>query len=173
MASLLSHPAFPVALLISKARPFFSRKLFILCVLLTLLPDADVISFKFGIPYESQWGHRGFTHSFTFAVLLGIFCSAFSLVLDSTPKRIFFTTFLSTLSHCVFDALTNGGLGVAFFWPFSSERYFLPFHPIEVSPIGVKNFLTMRGVQVVLSELMWIWLPCILCSQMFKFRKIL
>ena len=24
-----------------------------------VLPDADVLAFRFGIPYESVWGHRG------------------------------------------------------------------------------------------------------------------
>src|SRR5262245_9079118 len=37
----------------------------------SLLPDADVIGFRFGVAYAAPWGHRGATHSLAFAVLLG------------------------------------------------------------------------------------------------------
>lgn len=170
MASFFSHPAFPVAILISRPEKFLTKKLFWLCFILTCLPDADVIAFRFGIPYNSQWGHRGFTHSIVFALVTGIVCMLFSKRLDSTKKIVFFTTFLSTLSHTLFDALTNGGLGVALFWPFDQTRYFFPFHPVEVSPIGVKGFLSVRGLVVVLSEIIWIWIPCLILS--FSLRKI-
>jgi inner membrane protein len=56
------------------------------------------------------------------------------------------------------DALTNGGLGVALFAPFSNERFFFPWRPIEVSPIGA-GFFSARGMRVLLSEARWIWLP--------------
>jgi inner membrane protein len=45
---------------------------------------------------------------------------------------IFF--FLLTASHGILDAFTNGGLVIALFSPFSNERYFFPWTPIEVSP---------------------------------------
>lgn len=169
MASFFSHPAFPVALLMTRTKPFLSKKLFVLCILLTLLPDADVIAFKFGIPYESQWGHRGFTHSITFAILIGLICMPFSKKLDGKLWIVFFTTSLSIISHIVFDALTNGGLGVAAFWPITDERYFFPFRPVQVSPIGVRGFLSLRGIIVVLSEIIWIWIPCLILS--FAIRK--
>ncbi len=37
-----------------------------------VIPDADVLAFKFGIPYEIMWGHRGITYSLSFAVLLSL-----------------------------------------------------------------------------------------------------
>jgi inner membrane protein len=55
--------------------------------------------------------------------------------------------------------LTNGGLGVALFAPFSNERYFWPWRPIEVSPIGLEAFLSPWGVRVLVSEAKWVWLP--------------
>jgi inner membrane protein len=57
------------------------------------------------------------------------------------------------------DAMTDGGLGVAFFAPFSNTRYFLPWTPIRVSPIGVSRFFTERGLAVLKSEVVWIWIP--------------
>ena len=59
------------------------------------------------------------------------------------------------------DAMTTGGLGVAFFSPFDNSRYFFPWRPIKVSPIGIGKFFTMRGIQVLKSELLWIGLPSI------------
>ena len=61
-----------------------------------------------------------------------------------------------------FDAMTNGGLGVAFFSPFDNRRYFLPWRPILVSPIAVTRFFSPRGYAILRSELVWIWLPAIL-----------
>jgi len=54
------------------------------------------------------------------------------------------------------DAMTDGGLGVAFFAPFDNHRYFLPWTPIRVSPTGVGRFFTDRGLVVLQSELLWI-----------------
>jgi inner membrane protein len=70
--------------------------------------------------------------------------------------------FLATASHGVLDALTNGGHGVAFFAPFENSRYFLPFTPIEVSPIGISRFFSSRGAEVLLNEMLWIWSPAAL-----------
>jgi inner membrane protein len=160
MASFFSHPAFPVALKVSGLK--VSKSLLWLSVILTCLPDADVISFRFGISYASQWGHRGFTHSIVFALFVGLFSLLFHKGLGESKLKVFIWTFLATISHAVFDALTNGGLGVAFFWPLNNERYFFPWTPVEVSPIGVQRFFSVRGLRVVLSEVLWLWLPCLI-----------
>jgi len=67
--------------------------------------------------------------------------------------------FLATASHGLLDAMTDGGLGVAFFAPFDNHRYFLPWTPIRVSPLGIGRFFTSRGFAVLQSELLWIWVP--------------
>jgi inner membrane protein len=72
--------------------------------------------------------------------------------------------FLATASHGFLDALTNGGLGVAFFAPFNNNRYFFPWRPIQVSPISLGKFLSQRGYLVLKSELLWIWLPTALVA---------
>ncbi len=66
---------------------------------------------------------------------------------------------LITASHGVFDAMTNGGLGIAFFSPFDQTRYFFPVTPIEVSPIGIKRFVGPPGVSILWFEFLWILLP--------------
>jgi inner membrane protein len=78
--------------------------------------------------------------------------------------RLLLFLFLATASHGVLDAMTTGGLGVAFFAPFDAGRYFLPWRPIEVSPLGVGRFLGARGVRVLASEALWVWLPAALLT---------
>jgi len=72
--------------------------------------------------------------------------------------------FIATASHGFLDAITDGGLGVAFFAPFDNHRYFLPLRPIHVSPIGAGRFFAHRGLEVLQSELLWIWLPAALLA---------
>jgi inner membrane protein len=62
-------------------------------------------------------------------------------------------------SHGVLDACTNGGLGIAFFAPFSNARYFFPGRPLEVSPLSVSRFLTADGLAIFANEMQWVWAP--------------
>jgi inner membrane protein len=59
-------------------------------------------------------------------------------------------------SHPLLDAVTDGGLGVALLWPFSNERFFAPWRPLPVAPIGAR-MLSPRGLHVVLVEMLWSW----------------
>ena len=43
------------------------------------------------------------------------------------------------------------GLGIALLWPFSNERFFAPWTPIPVAPIGAR-MLTDDGLRVVMTE---------------------
>ncbi|MEO8149236.1 MAG: metal-dependent hydrolase [Bacteroidia bacterium] len=161
-------------------KTFFEKvsttKLLIAAVICAMLPDADVIGFAFHIPYESMFGHRGFTHSICFAILLALIVKEIffrEVKLNSkTGRLIFLLLFLSTVSHPLLDMLTNGGRGVALFAPFSNHRYFCPwFRPIQVSPIGAGNFFSKWGVEVLISEFKWIVLPCIVILLGAKFFK--
>ncbi len=159
MASVFGHVFASVTLGKCIPASMVNKKLWALGALCSVLPDADVISFKLGIPYESFWGHRGFTHSILFALIMGLVVTLL-FYWKKNPLKIrvgyvaFFT--LCTASHPILDALTNGGHGVAFFSPFDTTRYFFPVTPIQVSPIGIKNFLSGWGVRVLLSEMFWI-----------------
>jgi inner membrane protein len=131
-----------------------------------MLPDVDVIAFSFGIPYDDMFGHRGFTHSLLFAVVIGAVVTwhlshLLHLSHPSHPSNrlaLFLWFTAVTASHGLLDALTNGGRGIAFLAPFSDHRYFFPWRPIQVSPIGV-GFFSPRGLRVVASEAGWIWVP--------------
>ena len=161
MASAFSHAI--VALAMGKAfenKELSWRELF-LGALCSVVPDFDVIGLYVGIQYGDVWGHRGLTHSIMFAVLLA--ASLVAVWYRGKPAvavmGLFLYFFLCTASHGVFDAMTNGGLGVAFFSPFDTTRYFFPVRPVLVSPIGVSEFFSDYGVRILASEAIWIWLP--------------
>ena len=122
-----------------------------------MLPDIDVIGFSFGVPYESMIGHRGITHSLAFAAVVGLI-AAWRIPNPESRIPVALWFFAVTASHGILDACTDGGRGIAFFAPFSANRYFFPWRPIEVSPIGV-GFFSPRGLHVLASESGWIWLP--------------
>ncbi len=148
--TIISHPAVAFGL-----RRFFgctplSTSVVIAGAIGSILPDIDVAGFAFGIQYGSLFGHRGFTHSIFFALLV----ACISALLMRSDRRAFAFVLLCSMSHGLLDAMTDGGRGVAFFSPFSNHRYFLPWRPIEVSPIGHLD------LGVLVSEIKWVWLPC-------------
>ena len=160
MATIFTHPV--VALGLSPYLNFSEKRKQIIFIasILTILPDIDVVGFRLGVPYLHLFGHRGFTHSMAFAVIIS-FLMGWFIVKDSNLKLIpvWLYFFISTVSHGLLDALTNGGYGIAFFSPFSNERYFFYSQPIEVSTLSIKRFFSGQGSEVLLSELIWIWLP--------------
>lgn len=130
-----------------------------------MLPDADVISFAVGLPYSSVFGHRGLTHSLAFAAVVGIIAAWAWGRGRSESIALFFHFFVVTASHGILDGFTNGGLGVAYFAPFNPHRYFFPWRPIQVSPIGGSFFTirdgsgTLYGIRVLTNEFWWVWIP--------------
>lgn len=142
----------------------------------SMVPDADFAGWIMHVPYDSMWGHRGFTHSLFFAMILA---AAVSVVYyfrgNPAASKIFLaaiTIFVVTASHGVVDACTNGGLGVGFFIPFHNDRYFFPFRPLAVSPMGL-GILSSYGLTVLKIEMLWINLPCmvVLIWHNFKMKK--
>lgn len=163
MATIFSHAVVPAAIAAAFGRKVIPKPLLIAGVICSMFPDADCAAFAFGIPYESQFGHRGFTHSIVFAVLLAALWAWRNMEFNTEevkPPRwvVFVYLFVCTVSHGLLDGLTDGGLGVAFFWPFEAKRHFLPGNLIPVSPIG-GSFFSARGFAVLWAELSIIWLP--------------
>ncbi|WP_308990708.1 metal-dependent hydrolase [Mariniflexile litorale] len=157
MASIFGHSVvgFTLTKLIDTKH---TKRLLLVAIFSTILPDFDVVSFQLGIPYLHLLGHRGFTHSLLFA-LLWAFVIMFTL--GKQRKLIWFLVILfSTLSHGILDAMTSGGKGVGFFIPFDNNRFFFPFREIRVSPIGIEKFFSERGIQVLLSEFKYVIIPC-------------
>jgi inner membrane protein len=171
MPTIFSHAVFATvagkAFLKSKVSGWF----WFLTAVCAIIPDADVIGRSFGVARGSLFAHRGFTHSIVFALIFGCFAAFIArrflkTKLSFAKSAVFFS--LVTLSHPLLDMLTDGGSGAALFAPFSNERFFFPWRPVEVSPIGLR-FFSARGVTVILSEFLWIWLPAIAIYIVTKF----
>jgi len=165
MATVITH-AF-VAL--SAGKICFERRMSarfaVVAVVCSAVPDLDVLGFSYDIAYGDLWGHRGMTHSLLFAALLSVVVVSW-LFREEAPFRsgawwryvIFF--FAVTASHGFIDAFTDGGLGIAFFSPFDTTRYFMPWRPLVVSDIGgLETLLSYDGKIVLRSEFTWVWAP--------------
>jgi inner membrane protein len=124
-----------------------------------VLPDLDVLAFRLGIPYAADFGHRGFSHSILFAFLAAFAGACLFRFFRATFLQSFLFLFGAVISHGILDALTNGGLGIAFLWPWSGERFFAPMQVIEVAPLRLSRFLSLKGATVLWSEVLWVWLP--------------
>jgi inner membrane protein len=164
VASALSHAVAALGIGACFYQRDIPKRVWFIGAACSVIPDLDVIGFRFGIRYGDFWGHRGFTHSLIFAALLASVLVGMAFCRGVRGMRrismwLFF--FLATSSHGLLDAMTDGGLGVAFFAPFNNHRYFFPWRPIKVSPIAVTRFFTARGLIVLKSELIWIWCPAI------------
>ncbi len=174
MPTVIAHTVTGIALSATLAQKQQWLKVGILAVICSIAPDMDAVGFRIGIPYQHWLGHRGLSHSIFFAVLLALAATLF-ISEKSMKKRIFYVGvfFSCGMLHDVLDAMTNGGLGVAFFSPFSDTRYFLPWQPIEVSPLSIRRFLTLRGWGVIRSELLWVILPslCFMAITVFYRKK--
>jgi len=168
MPTVFSHVVAATALGQCYANRRLPAKFWLWTAVCAVLPDVDVIGFSLGIRYDDMLGHRGLTHSIPFAAVVG-FVGARSCAKSDTlgfgirdsgfgiwPLWAYFAAI--TASHGLLDALTNGGRGIAFLAPFSNHRFFFPWRPIQVSPIGV-GFFSARGLAVLQSELGWILLP--------------
>ena len=176
MPTAISHAAVAVAAGVAFAPRDVSTYFWSLSIVCSTIPDADVIAFSFGIPYGHFFGHRGFFHSPFFALLLSVFLvGLFFREIGTFSRQWFFYFiffFLLSASHGVLDAFTNGGLGIALLSPFNNTRYFFPWTPIMVSPIGIQGFLSTWGLSVIKSELLWIWLPSFLLVVVSKLIRV-
>ena len=155
MPSILTHPAVPLAIGLGLGARVIPPRLIYAGIAASIVPDLDVYLERF----TSSIGHRGLTHSLAFALLGGLCAALIARALRTTHRTAFFFIFAATISHPLLDMCTNGGAGVTLFWPLTLERYFLPWTPIEVSPLGVTRFFSERGAEVLASEAVWVWLP--------------
>ena len=176
MPTVVSHAVAAVALIAAFPTRAVPRRLALLGAACSMAPDIDVLGFRFGVHYADLLGHRGLSHSLCFAVAFASLAYLATLSSLAPPIRrglVWLYLFLATASHGLLDAMTDGGLGVAFFSPFDRTRYFFAFTPIAVSPLGA-GFFSARGLSVLLSEFRWVWLPSLVFATLaFSVRKLL
>lgn len=166
MPTIITHAAVPLAVGLGLGRGTIPRRLLVAGVIASMLPDLDVVAFRLGIAYSDSLGHRGFSHSLAFAATVGALAALLSARLKAGRRVAFAFVFLATASHGLLDMLTNGGLGVAWLWPFSDQRFFLPEPVIQVAPLSLRRFIGPAGLAVAKSELLRVWLPafCVLVA---------
>lgn len=157
MPPIINHALVPLTVAIAAGSKRIPPKVAVTGMLLAMLPDIDVIGFRFGISYDSVLSHRGAMHSLAIGAIVVLGMAA--LVPDLRKGWTMAFLLLAITSHGLLDTMTDGGGGVALLWPFDGARYFAPWRPIRVSPIGA-GFFTPRGMITAISELQWIWLPC-------------
>ena len=162
MPTVFAHAAVRLALGGGLGRRLVSTRLLAVGVVVAALPDLDVVTLRWGIPYSAALGHRGFSHSLLVAAVVALIGAAGHRALRSGLVGAFAFLFVSMASHGALDAFTDGGLGVAFLWPGSMRRFFAPaaWRVIEVSPIGLGAFLP-RAAVVLASEARWVGLPAL------------
>ncbi|MCD7985332.1 MAG: metal-dependent hydrolase, partial [Desulfovibrio sp.] len=147
MPTVFSHPAPVLALAAALGPRVVPPRLLLFGVFCAVLPDLDVIGFKLGIRYADLLGHRGFSHSLLFALLLGLLGAALAPWLRCSRPAACGVALAGAASHILLDAMTNGGLGVAALWPFDTDRYFLDWRPIRVSPLNLHVFFGRKGLE--------------------------
>jgi len=171
MPTVLTHPAIPLALGLGLGRDVIPRPLMAAGMAVSVLPDLDVIAWRFGITYASGFGHRGFSHSVFFALLIALIGACAFRHYRNGFARAFGFLFIAAVSHGILDSFTNGGSGIAFLWPWSDGRFYAPVQFIEVSPLRLSRVLSERGLTVILSELFWVWTPCMLVGLFLAVRR--
>jgi len=164
MPTILSHAAIPLALGLGLGSRIVPQRLLATGIFVSILPDLDVLAFRLNVAYSHALGHRGVTHSVVFAFMLALIALAFAPQLRSSRLISFSFVGLAAVSHGLLDTLTNGGLGVALWWPWSSERFFSSWQVIEVSPLSLSRVFSARGLVVLQLELLWVWLPAVIVT---------
>jgi inner membrane protein len=122
-----------------------------LLIVVACLPDLDVVAFSLGIPYHAPFGHRGASHSIVVAAVAGLLVGLAALAFNLPALRVVLAIAFVMATHGLLDTLTDGGLGVALLWPFSDARYFAPWRPIPVAPIG-RRLIEAPGLKLMLYE---------------------
>jgi inner membrane protein len=167
MPSIFTHAAVPLALWAAADRKRISSRLACAGIIASILPDADVVSFALHSPYADAFGHRGAIHSLLFAAMVAVCIGLLHRVLHARWEQALAWGFICAASHPLLDAMTSGGLGVALLWPWNETRWFAPWRPILVSPISA-GFFSTRGMETLLSELRWVWLPLFVGAGFWK-----
>jgi inner membrane protein len=169
MPTVLTHPAFALAL-----SPWLRMRAPLLAAgaLCTMLPDLDTAGRHLGIA-TLILAHRGPTHSLAFAAVVAPLIAWLGRAAwRDVPVRYAATFLFACLaSHGLLDMATDGGPGIAYLWPLSDAMLFLPWRPIQVSPLDAGRFFGPRGLEVLASEVRWVWLPGLALAALGVWRR--
>jgi inner membrane protein len=163
MATMPAHAVVGMVTAGAVGGPRSTRRLALAGAVCAALPDLDVLLMRYGdVAYADPWGHRGISHGLLFAAGLGALCGA--IFFRRTPPgfaRAALALTLATATQGLLDAMTTGGLGVAFLAPLDHTRFFLPWRPIPVAPLSVAAMFSDRGLHLLLWEVAFLVLPAL------------
>src|SRR5262249_1991980 len=105
--------------------------------LLGVLRDIDSVGLDAGVPDREFFGHRGFSPSLCAAALVSLLAAwATAGMLGVSFGLLWGCFFAIVAAHGLLDGCNDAGLGIAYFAPFVTTRYFLPWRPIRTPYIG-------------------------------------
>lgn len=168
MSTVFTHSLVGASLALLAPKEVSRTAIIVAAIMLSILPDADVLAFRLGIPYEHMYGHRGITHSILFSCVVAFIASLLFFKSVGFANRKWFAAFivlfLAACSHGIIDAFTDAGLGIGFFIPFNEQRYFFPWRPLETPPAGISAFFNGDALAIMLSEIKYVWSPLLLIA---------
>jgi inner membrane protein len=123
---------------------------------LAVLPDADVFLVALGTSDTGPVGHRGASHSFLAAAMIGVLCAFATRKLGWPAMRTALAGTLAVASHAVLDVLGEGGRGLPLFWPFSETRFESPVRLFPDAPRGLGLISRTGLVNVVVEFVMFL-----------------
>src|SRR5262249_12440352 len=110
-------------------------------VAMAMLPDSDLLPVWLGAPDRGLFGHRGILHTPLFGRLVGLAVFVIGRVRrHARPVRAALAAALLVASHGLLDAMAQDGRGIYFAWPFSDQRFHLPWRWIPDAPTGLRLF---------------------------------
>jgi inner membrane protein len=168
MPSIFSHIAVPVAARVALGGRRVPWAMLAAGMVAAVLPDIDGVAHQFGIAAHGMWGHRGYTHTLGFALLVGAVGALLAPRWGLARWKGFAWMALCAFSHPLLDCMTNGGAAVPLLWPLEAARYRSPWHPIAVAPLDIHRFFSPRGVAVAKSELLFVWLPLMALALLWR-----
>ncbi|HEX4560193.1 MAG TPA: metal-dependent hydrolase [Gemmatimonadales bacterium] len=174
MPSSLGHALAGAAIASPLARNPVPKRFWVAAILCAAAPDLDVLWHGY-VTWGSWAAHRGFTHSLTFAVLLGTLTAALAFReprFAAVRWRYAVALVLATASHGFLDGMAVYGTPVMYFWPFSTHRYLLPWHLFGYEHFPRPMSIGHRVLRVVANEVLWIGIPsALLLAVTALFRK--
>ena len=151
----ISHAAVGLAIAAWTEPGVATRRAYIVAAACAALPDIDVVGSLFHVSNASLFGHRGITHSLAFA-LAGAGLAA--MLFFRGNARMSGVLSLAFLSHACLDALSTYSVGIAFFAPFSPQRYRFLWTPLGVRSGSVGGQIIQEAVVVLLPALLIAWM---------------
>ena len=113
------------------------------------LPDIDILA-------SPLIAHRGITHSLLFALTAAALATV--LFFRARGRWIFVVLSVALLSHSILDAFSSYSVGLAFFAPFSDQRYRFVWTPLGDPAGRLSHQLLQEGLVVLVPALVAIWL---------------